>query len=57
VTIELTRKDRMAKNIKRMKEKYQTDDFDFIPESFVLPDMWESFFDAFVRQRKKILKI
>jgi hypothetical protein len=47
----------MAKNIKRMKEKYQTDDFDFIPESFVLPDMWESFFDAFVRQRKKILKI
>jgi len=38
VTIELTRKDRMAKNIKRMKEKYQTDDFDFIPESFVLPD-------------------
>ena len=40
-----------------MREKYNSDAFDFIPESFVLPDQWESFFEAFVRQGKKIKKI
>ena len=50
MTIELTRKDRMAINIKRMQEKHYVEYFNFIPQSFVLPEEWESFMDAFNKQ-------
>lgn len=35
---ELTRKDRLAINIKRMQDRYTKTYFNFIPETFVLPD-------------------
>ena len=35
---ELTRKDRLAINIKKMQDKYSKTYFNFIPETFVLPD-------------------
>lgn len=35
---ELTRKDRLAENIYRMKQKFGNQDFDFVPETFQLPD-------------------
>lgn len=47
VTIELTRKDRMALNIRRMQEKYSPQYFNFVPQSFVLPEQWDLFVDAF----------
>jgi tubulin polyglutamylase TTLL5 len=50
VTIELTRKDRMAINIKRMQEKHLMEYFNFIPQSFVLPDQFDSFVEAFKKQ-------
>ena len=35
---ELTRKDKMAINIRRMQEKYSKTYFNIIPDTFVLPD-------------------
>ena len=38
LSLELTRKDRLAINIKKMQMKYSKTYFNFIPETFVLPD-------------------
>ncbi len=40
---ELTRKDRLAVNIKKMQDKYSKTYFNFIPETFVLPDQYNDF--------------
>jgi hypothetical protein len=41
--MELTRKDRLAVNIKKMQLKYSKTYFNFIPETFVLPEQFEEF--------------
>lgn len=35
---EITRKDRLAKNVKRMQHIFGREHFDFLPETFVLPE-------------------
>lgn len=41
LSFELTRKDRLAINIVKMQKKYSKTYFNFIPETFVLPDQQE----------------
>jgi tubulin polyglutamylase TTLL5 len=52
VTVELTRKDRMAINIKRMQDKHSYLYFNFIPPTFVLPEQWDLFTDSFEREEQ-----
>lgn len=42
-SFELTRKDRLAINVRRMQEKYGKNAFDFIPDTFVIPDEFNEF--------------
>jgi hypothetical protein len=47
LSYELTRKDRLAVNIKKMQAKYSKTYFNFIPETFVIPEQYEEFEEAF----------
>jgi len=48
---ELTRKDRLYMNIKRMQRQFGMKLFDFIPTSFVLPTEYREFCDTHLRER------
>ncbi|RXG51338.1 Tubulin polyglutamylase TTLL5 [Armadillidium vulgare] len=48
---ELTRKDRLYMNIKRMQRQFGVKLFDFIPTSFVLPTEYREFCDTHLRER------
>ncbi|KAK7074177.1 Tubulin polyglutamylase ttll5 [Halocaridina rubra] len=48
---ELTRKDRLYMNIKRMQRQYGVKLFDFIPTSFILPTEYRDFCDTHLRER------
>jgi hypothetical protein len=47
LSFELTRKDRLAVNIKKMQQRYSKTYFNFIPETFVLPEQLEAFEDHY----------
>jgi tubulin polyglutamylase TTLL5 len=47
ISIELTRKDLMAINIKRMQDKYSKQYFNFVPDTFVMPEDFSSFCSSF----------
>ena len=51
---ELTRKDRLCMNVRRMQDKYSKQNFDFVPETFVLPEQWGQFVDYFDNQDSKV---
>ena len=40
---ELTRKDRLALNVRNMQDRYTRQFFNFIPETFIIPDQWDDF--------------
>ena len=44
---ELTRKDRLAVNVRKMQERFSRQYFDFIPDTFVLPEEWDLFCKSF----------
>ncbi|CAL4122313.1 unnamed protein product, partial [Meganyctiphanes norvegica] len=48
---ELTRKDRLYMNIKRMQRQFGVKLFDFIPTSFILPTEYREFCDTHLRER------
>ncbi|CAG9318241.1 TTLL5_3 [Blepharisma stoltei] len=48
---EITRKDRMHINLSAMIEKYGIEDFDFIPETYLLPDDFNSFYSQFQKDK------
>ncbi|XP_071079263.1 tubulin polyglutamylase TTLL5-like isoform X1 [Haliotis cracherodii] len=48
---ELTRKDRLFKNVQRMQQIKGQRHFDFIPNSFVLPGEYQDFCAAFLREK------
>ncbi|KAK3093578.1 hypothetical protein FSP39_017678 [Pinctada imbricata] len=48
---ELTRKDRLFKNIQRMQQIKGAKHFDFIPPSFILPSEYQDFCAAFLREK------
>ncbi|BFZ06961.1 hypothetical protein BsWGS_10001 [Bradybaena similaris] len=48
---ELTRKDRLFKNIQRMQQTKGFKHFDFIPQSFVLPGDYQDFCSTFIKDK------
>lgn len=46
---ELTRKDRLWAHFHEMKQAFGGDTFDFVPQSYVLPDQVEEFLDCYER--------
>ncbi|XP_043224022.1 tubulin polyglutamylase TTLL5-like [Amphibalanus amphitrite] len=48
---ELTRKDRLCKNIERMKYIRGAKHFDFIPPSYIMPTEYQEFCSAFLKDR------
>ena len=49
----MTRKDKLALNIKKMQVKYSKTYFNFIPETYVLPDQIEEFEETFLHYEEK----
>lgn len=46
---ELTRKDRLWTHFQEMKQAFGSDSFDFVPDSFVLPEQVDLFLDCYER--------
>ena len=46
-SFELTRKDKLAINVNKMQAKYGRQHFDFVPDTYVLPDEFSEFYDHF----------
>ena len=44
---EITRKDKLCQNVVKMQEKYGKQLFDFIPDTYVLPDEFGDFYSHF----------
>ena len=42
-SFEITRKDRLSINVSKMKERHGEQSFDFLPETYVLPDQFGDF--------------
>ena len=40
---ELTRKDRLCYNVGKMQSKFGKENFDFLPETYILPDEYAEF--------------
>ncbi|XP_067031983.1 tubulin polyglutamylase TTLL5-like [Acropora muricata] len=49
---ELTRKDKLYKNIQRMQHSKGVKHFDFIPESYIIPEEFNEFSAAYLKDRK-----
>ncbi|XP_058965337.2 tubulin polyglutamylase TTLL5 isoform X1 [Pocillopora verrucosa] len=49
---ELTRKDKLYKNIQRMQHSKGVKHFDFIPESYIIPEEFNEFNAAFLKDRR-----
>lgn len=47
---ELTRKDRMAVNIEYMRRLYGEKEFDFVPQTYVLPEEYDAFYKSYTRE-------
>ena len=55
-SIELTRKDRFSDNILNMKNRFGYKQFDFVTESYTLPDEYVNFQHRFNSIKNKISK-
>ena len=44
---ELTRKDRLCYNIVKMQEKFGKEEFNIIPDTYILPDEFADFYSHF----------
>lgn len=51
-SFEITRKDRLSINVSKMKERHGDQSFDFLPETYVLPDQFGEFVQAFKKYKK-----
>ncbi|XP_034051481.1 tubulin polyglutamylase TTLL5 isoform X2 [Thalassophryne amazonica] len=48
---EVTRKDRLYKNIQRMQEAHGFKNFDIVPQTFVLPSEYQEFCNCFAKEK------
>lgn len=46
-SMEITRKDRMCFNIVRMQERFGKQHFDFVPDTYILPDEFGEFYEHY----------
>ena len=51
---ELTRKDKMHINISNMVSMYGKDDYDFVPETYLLPDQYNEFYLQYMKNRNNL---
>ncbi|CAI2370307.1 unnamed protein product [Moneuplotes crassus] len=51
---ELTRKDRLAYNIGKMQMRFGEIDFDISPETYVLPDQFDDFYEQYKLLKKEV---
>lgn len=49
---EITRKDRLCYNYIKLQDKYGRENFDFIPDTYVLPDEYGDFHAHFMKQKQ-----
>ena len=52
-SFELTRKDRLCFNVVQMQEKYGKDEFNIIPDTYILPDEFADFYSHFHKLKAK----
>jgi hypothetical protein len=52
-SFELTRKDRLIANIVKMQDKFGKEEFNIIPDSYILPDEFADFYSHFHSLRNK----
>jgi len=50
---ELTRKDNMVFNMRKLKQRFPKNNFSFMPESYVLPDEFQQFSDSHEAMKPK----
>ena len=50
---ELTRKDRLIANVIKIQEKFGKEEFNIIPDSYILPDEFADFYSQFHSLRSK----
>ena len=50
---ELTRKDRLCFNVGKMQIKFGRNHFDFLPETYILPDEFSEFYKIFNQYQKE----
>jgi len=53
LSYEITRKDRLAKNVERMAQNKSAKMFDFIPRSFMMPSEYQDFCQHAARDKGK----
>jgi len=51
-SFEITRKDRLSLNYCKMQDKFGVNEFDFLPETFVLPEQFSQFHHTFQQVRQ-----
>ena len=49
---EITRKDRLTSNFMKMRSKWGPEEFNYLPESYVLPDQVQEFKQAFLANQQ-----
>jgi len=54
MSYEITRKDKLAYNTLKMQEKFGRDNFDYLPETFILPDEFTEFYAQFHKEKKSM---
>ena len=54
-SFELTRKDRLCYNVVQMQEKFGKDEFNIIPDTYILPDEFADFYSHFHKLKSKEL--
>jgi tubulin polyglutamylase TTLL5 len=52
-SFELTRKDKLAINVRKMQQKFGKSAFDFIPDTFVIPDEFNEFCVHYGAEQKR----
>lgn len=52
-SFELTRKDKLALNVRRMQQRFSREEFDFIPDTYIVPDEYSSFCDHITYDKKR----
>jgi len=49
---EITRKNCLGPNVQKLQEKFSAKDFDFVPETYLLPTQFEEFKNYFGKTKK-----
>ena len=51
-SFEITRKDKLAMNVNKMQQKFGKKQFDFLPDTYVIPDEFSDFYNHFQKEQQ-----